>query len=182
MLKDKGKQVKQNIATHNQSLNYSLRRYTSTTMPPKRKSVEKDDNAPNDDPPSKVARTTSADAVGSASNQLGTITASRQYHPNRYHPNNTQPSRNNAPLQNARMLPNVAEASIRFPPSVQRQRGASINEHSQHSFLSNLSRQSAALSNLSRAPPTTNAIEEVINEVNHLLQAASEAQALGRLR
>lgn len=150
-------------------------------MPPKRKSVENDDNAPNDDPPSKVARTTSADAVGSASNQLGTVTAS-QYHPNRYHPNNTQPSRNNAPLQNARMLPNVAEASIRFPPSVQRQRGASINEHSQHSFLSNLSRQSAALSNLSRAPPTTNAIEEVINEVNHLLQAASEAQALGRLR
>ena len=146
-------------------------------MPPKRKSVEKDDNAPDDDPPSKVARTTSADAVGSASNQLGTITASRQYHPNRYHPNNTQPSRNNAPLQNARMLPNVAEASIRFPPSVQRQRGASINEHSQHSFLSNLSRQSALY-----APPTTNAIEEVINEVNHFLQAASEAQALGRLR
>ena len=69
-------------------------------MPPKRKSVENDDNAPNDDPPSKVARTTSADAVGSASNQLGTVTASRQYHPNRYHPNNIQPSRNNAPLQN----------------------------------------------------------------------------------
>ena len=145
-------------------------------MPPKR-IVEKDDNAPNDDPPSKVARTTSADAVGSASNQLGTVTPS-QYHPNRYHPNNnTQPSRNNAPLQNARMLPNVAETSIGFPPSVQRQRGASINEHSQHSFLSNLSRQSALY-----APPTTNAIEEVINEVNHLLQAASEAQALGRLR
>ena len=144
-------------------------------MPPKRKSVEKDDNAPNnDDPPSKVARTTSADAVGS--HQLGTATES-QYHPNRYHPNNTQPSRNNAPLQTARMLPNVAETSIGFPPSVQRQRGASINEHSQHSFLSNLSRQSALY-----APPTTNAIEEVINEVNHLLQAASEAQALGRLR
>jgi len=29
---------------------------------------------------------------------------------------------------------------------------------------------------------TTNAIDEVINEINHLLQAASEAQALGRLR
>jgi len=31
-------------------------------------------------------------------------------------------------------------------------------------------------------PRTTNAIDEVINEVNHLLQSAAEAQALGRLR
>ena len=171
-MKDKGKPlIRENPHTPTPQ-HYST---PLNTMPPKR-IVEKDDNAPNDDPPSKVARTTSADAVGSASNQLGTVTAS-QYHPNRYHPNNTQPSRNNAPLQNARMLPNVAETSIGFPPSVQRQRGASINEHSQHSFLSNLSRQSALY-----APPTTNAIEEVINEVNHLLQAASEAQALGRLR
>jgi len=48
-------------------------------------------------------------------------------------------------------------------------------EQSNHSYQSYISR-------LSSITPTTNAIDEVINEVNHLLQAASEAQALGRLR
>ena len=44
-------------------------------------------------------------------------------------------------------------------------------EQSNHSYQSYISR-------LSSITPTTNAIDEVINEVNHLLQAASEAQAL----
>ena len=51
--------------------------------------------------------------------------------------------------------------------------------HSQHSQDSRLSYDDAASTTSLR---TTNAIDEVINEVNHLLQSASEAQALGRLR
>lgn len=57
--------------------------------------------------------------------------------------------------------------------------GAREYSHSQHSQDSRLSYDDAASTTSLR---TTNAIDEVINEVNHLLQSASEAQALGRLR
>ena len=128
---------------------------------------------------SKAARTAAADRVVS-STTLHPPNTSR-FIP----PNNPDPPPRNAPTYHPQSRTDLSMKKV--PPTARRQivgktaSGTAIlsggvympplSEQSNHSYQSYISR-------LSSITPTTNAIDEVINEVNHLLQAASEAQAL----
>ena len=81
---------------------------------------------------------------------------------------------NNAPASSAQLKPPTSNpkpptAVYRLPPA-----DANASQHSLASYISYRNSMSVY--------QPTNAIDEVMNEVEQLLQAASEAQALGRLR